>query len=124
MSIGDKKLKKKISIKDILFLQGIVIIYTLSGVAAKGASGSPFLSAPFVAFYGLEICILGVYAILWQQIIKKIDLSIAYANRSIALLWSMVWAVIFFKENVTIQNIMGVLIVIVGTIIVNSDGNE
>lgn len=124
MSIGDKKLKKKISIKDILFLQGIVIIYTLSGVAAKGASGSTFLSTSFVAFYGLEICILGAYAILWQQIIKKIDLSIAYANRSIALLWSMVWAVIFFKENVTIQNIMGVLIVIVGTIIVNSDGNE
>lgn len=124
MSLDEKKLKKKIKIKDILFLQGIVIIYTLSGVAAKEAAGSEFISLAFVGFYGLEIVILGVYAILWQQIIKKIDLSIAYANRSIALLWSMVWAILFFKETITVQNIIGVLIVISGTIIVNSDGNE
>lgn len=124
MNPEEKQVKKKITLKDVLLLQGIVIIYTLSGVAAKGASGSSFLSLSFIGFYGLEICILGVYAILWQQIIKKFDLSVAYANRSIALLWSMVWAVLFFKENITIQNIIGVLIVIVGTIIVNSDGNE
>lgn len=124
MNLEEKKLKKKIGIKDILFLQGIVAIYTLSGVAAKWASGSPFFSLSFIAFYGLEIGILGVYAILWQQIIKKFDLSIAYANRSIALLWSMIWAVVFFRENISLQNIIGVLIVIIGTVIVNSDGNE
>ena len=58
-----------------------------------------------------------------SQIIKKFDLSIAYANRAIALLWSMVWAAVFFHEGITVQNIIGVLIVLAGTIIVNSDGN-
>ena len=72
-------------------------------------------------FYGIEIFILGVYAILWQQIIKKFDLMIAYANRAMALLWSIVWAIIFFKESITINNIIGVVIVIIGTMIVNSD---
>lgn len=116
--------KRSLKIKDTFFLQGIVIIYTLSGVAAKFASETPFLSISFIGFYGLEICILGIYAILWQQIIKKINLSIAYANRSVALLWSMIWATIIFKESISIQNIIGVLIVIVGTIIVNLNGNE
>ena len=65
-----------------------------------------------------ELC---VYAILWQQIIKRVDLSIAYANRSIALLWSMLWAVLFFHETVTLKNIIGVIFVITGTMIVNRD---
>lgn len=115
--------RKKLSLKMLMLLQGIVMIYTLSGVAAKYASGTDFLSIKFILFYGLEILILGVYAILWQQIIKRIDLSVAYANRSLALLWSMLWAVLFFQESVSIQNIIGVIIVIIGTIIVNSDGN-
>lgn len=121
MNQKDVTLKKKISVKDILILQGVVIIYTLSGVAAKLASGNGVFSFRFIVFYGLEICILGIYALLWQQIIKRIDLSIAYANRSIALLWSMIWAAVFFHETITIQNIIGVLIVLVGTMIVNSD---
>lgn len=124
MSSERVKMKKKVTMKDLLFLQAIVVIYTLSGVAAKMASGSSFLSLSFIGFYGLEICILGVYAILWQQVIKRIDLSIAYANRAIAMLWSMVWAVVFFRESITIQNIIGVLIVISGTIIVNSEKYE
>ncbi len=115
------KKERNIRIKDIVLLQAIVVIYTLSGVAAKFASGNGFLSFKFILFYGVEIGILGVYAVLWQQIIKKFDLSIAYANRSIALLWSMVWAVAFFHESVTIKNVIGVLIVITGTIIINSD---
>lgn len=115
--------QKKIGIKDIVLLQGVIVIYTLSGVAAKLASGSDFFSFKFLLFYGVEIGILGIYALLWQQIIKKFDLSIAYANRAMALLWSMIWAAVFFHETVTIQNIIGVLIVLVGTIVVNSDEN-
>ena len=119
-----EKKKNGLHIKNILLLQLIVMIYTLSGVAAKYASNYEFLSLAFIVFYGVEIVILGVYAILWQQIIKKFDLSIAYANRAMALLWSMVWAIVFFHESVTVKNIIGVVIVIVGTIIVNSDGNK
>jgi len=115
---------KHASMANILCLQGIVAIYTLSGVAGKAASQSGFLSFGFLFFYGLEIAILGVYAILWQQIIKRFDLSVAYANRAIALLWSMLWAKLFFHETVSMQNILGVMIVICGTMLVNSDGNQ
>ena len=111
---------KKISPKLILALQLVVMLYTLSSVAAKMASGQSFLSLPFLIYYGVEILILGFYAIAWQQIIKRCDLSVAY--RSMAILWSLVWTVIFFHESLTVKNIIGVLIVFAGTMIVNSDG--
>lgn len=113
---------KKVSFRRILALQLIVMIYTLSSVMAKMASGYEALSLPFLFFYGVEILILGIYAIAWQQIIKRCELSVAYANRSMAILWSLIWTVVFFHEVLTIKNIIGVLIVFAGTMIVNSDG--
>lgn len=113
--------RKKIQWKEVAVLQFAVMIYTLSGVTAKYAALYDALSWPFLLCYGIEILILGIYAIIWQQLIKKIDLSIAYANRSMAILWSMVWAVIFFRETISIQNIIGVIIVLTGTMIINRD---
>ena len=121
---SDKKFldtNKKNLIRNILILQAIIAVYTLSTVAAKFASGKEFLSIEFILLYGVEILILGVYAILWQQIIKKFQISIAYANRAMSLLWAILWAVVFFHEEVSIKNVIGVIIVIIGTIIVNKD---
>ncbi len=113
--------QKKITVKMALILQAVVMIYTLAGVCAKNAGNYQFLSIGFIIWFGLEFLVLGVYAILWQQIIKRVDLSIAYTNRSLAIIWSMLWAFLFFKENIRPQNIIGVIIIVIGTLIVNSD---
>jgi len=113
--------KNKNLIKNIVILQAIIGVYTLSTVAAKFASNQEFFSIGFIVCYGIEIFILGIYAILWQQIIKKFEISVAYANRAMALLWSILWALVFFHEEITIKNVIGVIIVIIGTIIVNRD---
>ena len=116
--------KKRSLWKDLLLLQGIVVLFTLSGVAAKYASGYGFLSAGFLLAYGAEILILAVYAVLWQQMIKRLDLSVAYANRAAALLWSMLWAVLLFGEKVTPANLAGVALVTAGIVIVNGEKHE
>ena len=117
-------MKKKITIKDILVLQIVIAIYTLSTVMAKQASGQPLFSVGFFGFYGAELLILGIYALLWQQMIKKFELSVAYTNRAMALLWSLIWAVVIFKDNITVKNVIGVALVIGGTIIVNGGRKE
>ncbi len=104
-----------------LFLQCVIVIYTLATVMAKFAAQHEFLSLAFLGFYALEIVILALYAFLWQQAIKHFELSVAYANRAAALLWSLIWATLFFGEIITIKNMIGVMIVIAGTIIVNLD---
>ena len=113
--------KKKAKLKDIFILQIVIAIYTLSTVCAKFASGQEFMSFQFILYYGIEMMILGVYAIIWQQLLKKFDVSIAYANKAMGLLWSIVWAILIFNDTITIKNVIGVLIVIIGTIIVNNE---
>ena len=117
----DNEKKKKTKLKDICILQIVIAIYTLSTVCAKFASGQEFMSFQFILYYGIEMMILGVYAIIWQQLLKKFDVSIAYANKAMGLLWSIVWAILIFKDTITIKNVIGVLIVIIGTIIVNNE---
>jgi len=68
--------------------------------------------------------ILGVYAVLWQQMIKRFELSVAYANRSMAVVLSMVWAVVFFHDTITVQNVLGVVLVVAGTWIINTEAKE
>lgn len=36
-----------------------------------------------------------------------------------ALLWSLIWAAVIFHDKITLKNIIGVALVITGTIIVN-----
>lgn len=105
-----------------LTIQFAVSVYSFSGVAGKMASGHRFLSLPFMMFFGLEIMCLGLYAIMWQQIVKRFDLSLAYVNRSLSLLWSLLWSVLLFKEHITVQNMLGAVIIICGVIIVNTAG--
>ena len=39
------------------------------------------------------------------------------------LFWAIIWSVVIFNEIVSIKNIIGVLIVFIGIVIVNSDAN-
>lgn len=108
-------------IKNIVILQCVVVIYTISSLMSKKASASEGDIVKFLFWFGMEFVILGIYAILWQQVIKRFELSVAYANRSMAVVWSMAWAVIFFHDTITVKNIIGVCLVVIGTIIVNTE---
>ena len=119
-------MKGKIQIKDILMLQLVFLIYSLNSVVANFASKQESFGLSFFLLYGLEVAILGVYAILWQQIIKKFELSIAYANKAVVLIWAMIFGALIFKEQITASKVAGILLVIVGIVILNSkkEGEE
>ena len=113
-------MKKKIRVVDLLLLQSAVVIYSLSTVAANLASKQEFLSFGYIAFFGLEFVILGIYAIVWQQMIKKFQLSVAYANKALTLMWSMLWNFLIFSQGITPFKVVGVLLVVAGVIVMNS----
>lgn len=117
-------MKKKIGLVDILQLQGAVIVYSLSTVAGKLASEHPFLSFKYILFFGLEFVILAVYALIWQQMIKKFQISVASANKAITLLWSMLWNFLLFSTGITPWKVVGVVLVIVGVVIMNIGTDE
>lgn len=113
-------MKGKILFKNILMLQGVFFIYSINSIVAKFASGREPFSFPFLVLYGLELVILGIYAILWQQVIKKFELSVAYANKAVTLIWGMLWGALIFKEQITFAKVSGILLVVTGIVILNS----
>lgn len=60
---------------------------------------------------------LGFYAIGWQQILKHLDLTLAFANKAVAVVWGIIWGVVFFREVITVKMIAGALIVIAGVVL-------
>jgi multidrug transporter EmrE-like cation transporter len=56
--------------------------------------------------------------------IKRFELSVAYANRAMALLWSAVWAIVLFRDTLALKQVIGIAFVVLGTVIVNSDQKQ
>lgn len=95
-----------------------LIMFSLGGICSKIASGCSFLSLPFIFWYGLVILNLGIYAIVWQQIIKRLPLTTAYANKAITIVWGILWGNLFFQETIKWNMIVGAVVVIIGVIVV------
>jgi hypothetical protein len=60
------------------------------------------------------LVLLGVYAIGWQQVIKRMPLSSAYANRAVTVIWGLFWGVVLFGESITPGKIIGALLIVAG----------
>ena len=113
----------KDKIKWFVILHMIILVYSLNSICSKTAAQYDFLSFKWIIFYGIVICILGFYAIAWQQVLKHLPLITTYANKAVTTLWGLVWGCIVFHEQITIQKVVGAAIVIVGVYLVVS-GDE
>lgn len=100
--------------KTLILLHAMLMIYSTSGILSKLAAGEPFLSFRFCLYYGGVIALLGIYAIGWQQIIKRLPLTTAFANKAVTVVWGIVWGAVFFYEAVTVGKVVGALLVVAG----------
>lgn len=113
---SDMKSNKKYVFFILLHIE--LLLFSLGGICSKFASQHEFLSFWFIFFYGLVILNLGVYAIVWQQIIKKLPLNTAYSNKAITIVWGILWGFVFFQEQIKWNMLLGAAIVILGVIVV------
>ncbi len=107
-----------------VWLQVIIFMNSICGVCSKTAASKEFLSFEWIVLYGIEIFLLGVYAILWQQILKKVDLNVAYASKAVALIWGTMWGILLFHETISWNNIVGGLVVLAGVILMVTGGEK
>lgn len=111
-------------IKSYILLHMVLLLYSMGGICSKLAAGQSFLSLKFILFYGILLLNLAVYALLWQQILKRLPLVTAYANKAITVIWGMLWGYLFFQEQIRVQQIIGGLIIIAGVYFVVTDKEE
>ena len=103
---------------NLIILHIMFMLFSLGAVASKTAANSEFLSLRFFFFYGIVLGGLFIYAIVWQQMLKRLPLVTAYANKAVTVVWGIIWGRVFFGEAVTVRKIIGAIIVIMGVCIV------
>ena len=110
--------------KTILALNVLLMFFSLGGIFSKLASKQSFLSLKFILCYGSLLFIMFVYAIGWQQIIKRLPLTMAYANRAVTIVWGIIWGLLFFNEKLNVGKIIGAVIVIAGVLLYVTESDE
>ena len=95
-------------------LIGAIFIYTTSGVFSKLASQQDFASLLYLAFLCGSVAVLGIYAVLWQQIIKRMPVGDAYLFKGTGVIFGLALAHFVFGEAITLYNIVGAGIIIAG----------
>ena len=107
----------KTKINGMLKLNLMLMVYSMSSIFSKKASECDFFSRRFLFLYVGMILILAFYAICWQQIIKVLPLTLAFANKAITVIWGLIWGVVFFNERITVGKLCGASFVIVGIVL-------
>ena len=124
MSDGGITMNKS-KIKTLFLLHIMLMIYSMSGICSKMASKQEFLSTEFCFYYAMIIILLGFYAIGWLLIIKRLPLTMAFANKAVTIVWGIIWGVVFFDEAITAGKIIGAILVIFGVVFYGkSDGDK
>lgn len=104
-----------------VLLYGSFLIYSFSAICSKAAAGQN-RTVGIMFFLGLEVLFLGIYALIWQQTLKKFTLVTAMANKGVVVIFNLIWSVLLFREKVTVYNIIGAMVIIGGIWMVSSDG--
>ncbi|MDO4647472.1 MAG: EamA family transporter [Eubacteriales bacterium] len=113
--MNDYAPKKNIGLFVLLHL--CLLVSSVSGICSKMAATQEKLSG-MILWYGGVLLIMGIYAIAWQQILKRLPLTVAYANKPVSLIWGMIWGSMLFREKITWNMILGAGIIFAGIYLV------
>lgn len=103
-----------------LILYLAYFVYSISAVCAKYAAKQTTVKG-VVLFILLEIACLGVYALIYQQALKRFPLSVALSNKGITVILTLMWAVLLFHEQISGFNLLGSASIIAGICLVSLD---
>ena len=100
--------------KEVAILVGVNLVYACTSIFTKMASRQEMLSWPYLLWIAGAIGVMGVYAILWQQVIKRMPLSTAYMFKGTSLIFILLISGLMLGEAITINNVIGSVIIILG----------
>lgn len=100
--------------KRYLALVGVNFVYACTSIFTKMASRQEMLSWPWLLWIAGAVGVMGVYAILWQQVLKRVELSTAYMFKGTGMIFGLLIAWLILGEQITVNNMIGAAIIIAG----------
>ena len=107
-------IKNKFNILDntLFLLISSIFLQSFSFLSIKLSTmqeGFYLIALLFIAFF-----FLGARAIVWQILLKTIELSKIYPFASLVQILILIYSVVFFHEHINIYNIVGLIIMLSG----------
>lgn len=110
-------MKRFSSCRSYIVLIGVNLIYACTYIFTKLASDYSFPSVPYILCLVGAVTVMGVYALLWQQVIKRMPIAEAYMFKGTSLIFVLLLSALIFGEAITLSNIIGAVVIIVGIVI-------
>lgn len=67
-----------------------------------------------IILLGLSFFFLAMRALVWQILLKSVELSKIYPLASLVQVLILIYSAVLFNENVTITNVIGLIIMLTG----------
>ncbi|HRF48136.1 MAG TPA: EamA family transporter [Anaerolineales bacterium] len=99
----------------------LYFIYSWVIVLIKLSSFFPVFAAEYLIYLVCAVILLGAYAFFWQKAIRNVDLSLAYPQKGVVVLWTLLWSYLLWGEIVTPQNVVGSAVIVAGIALVASN---
>ena len=108
-----------------LLLHGTLLIYAVVSVFAKLAglrlaAQEAGMTLVFLAAEAAEAALLA-YSLLWQRVLRRMPLNFAYSNKGVCTLWTALFGLAFFGEQMTFGKAAGLMVVLAGVALVVTD---
>lgn len=119
----------KNSVKWYVVLHIIFLIYAFSALLGKQAGTYSVGNMGFLLLYGGSLACMGIYALVWQQVIKHLPLISAYASKAVTVLWGLAFGALVYGERISARQMLAVCLIAAGIILLafsdrNSAGND
>lgn len=98
-----------------------IVFESLSSSVLKMSKDYPVLSPMYLFWFGVALGILALYAVAWQLLLERLPLTTAYMRKGLTYVLIFVWAQVLFHETITLQQYIGMAIIIVGMVVSLSD---
>lgn len=106
-----------------LYALAILAIFfeSLTSPFLKLGGRHPFFSPMYLFWFCAAVAILGGYAIAWQLILERMPLTTAYLRKGVSYMLIFIWATLIFHETITLQQVIGIIVIIIGMVVSMSD---
>lgn len=103
--------------KMVVVLLLVNLLFSTVSIAVKYTSMQQLFSIRYFIGIVIVVAMLGTYAIVWQQILKRVDMTLAYMFKATGLIYVLLYSVFLFGETITVWNIIGAAIIVTGIVL-------
>ena len=107
-----------------LFLFLAVGLYSCYAIFGKFSARYEVFSLLWILLYGCSLLVLVVYSMIWQLILERITLSQAYLAKGFYYGFILLWSALIFKEHISWNQILGVIIITIGIVVGRRNGDR